>query len=1143
MNKILEQLIQDGKDFYIKKDWEKAKKAFEDALSIAPENREAHAFLGSILVWQKNFSGALERFERVGADDPPKKYLQGEWGKILNDWGRMLVEFQRYDEAIEKFKNAIDFDPENKHINLRNWGWALENQVENPNRYEDAAKQYEAAVSADKEFADAWNDWGRMQLELKRYDEAIEKFKKALDFDSRNEHIYFFNWGKALEYHVENPNRYEEAAKQYEAAVNADGQYSEAWNNWGRMLLELKRNDEAIEKFKKASELESDYKHIYLRNWGLAIERQETNPNRFEEAARKYETAVNANDNNSDAWNAWGRMLLELKRYDEAAEKFKKASELESDYKHIYLRNWGLAIEKQENDPERLKNAYKLFEESVNVKENYAIGYNSWGSLLIEEKKYQAAIDVFKQAEVKCDPGDKDLQFIYYNWGLAFENLGNHKEAEKRYRLAVKVNPEYGLAYGKIGAMLIRLKDEKAFAELNQGMAVEVQYKKVFYSWGDALLIAGWHRDALTQYTKAVELDAGFIDAIVGCALSLNGLAQFDDAVGKINQAIELDPTRAHSHYILGWMLANRVNKDQAAALKEYEEALDCDSSHYSAQLNYGYLLIELGRYEEAGKHFEKMRDAKPNSPDGYHSLAYLQERLGRYKESQTNWHHALDRYEKIEEDARTADDWSFIAQIQVYSFHEYDKALDALEEGLERFSDDSNLLRVAMDIKLEAKDMHCYESSENLEAVSLLHWDMYDAYRKLKVIHEERLKEAENASTFLELGKLCSAMDDLDKAANYLDKSLMDPDLASAHNALGAIKMKQDEFKDAIRHFQFALNKQPHDFGYASNLAEAYRKAKMLDQAEIEYQKILRIAPAHIDSLIGLGETYAVIGDAAREGSRAADAELMYTQAIDYYSRVIGFEEKRSGRRINEVSDASKRLKLKELNAVHYARGYARVSLYDVQPRKDDYLLQQAKSDFTKLLKYEADENYHKARRAIAKISERLSPISSQNIESRTGPLVVSVLAFLLFVVSLFAFFKGRPEFASSGFVLTEQSLEVLGAAQLPPESIQALDALVGQEFVTQEGLLAAVELIAGEEVFKSYEKVLLAQPLQVPPELQWKPIDVGYFALMAFGSLIFMVAGLYLQQISKLKFGSIEIEKSSVSQISSSGALGIRK
>ncbi len=57
-------------------------------------------------------------------------------------------------------------------------------------------------------------------------------------------------------------------------------------------------------------------------------------------------------------------------------------------------------------------------------------------------------------------------------------------------------------------------------------------------------------------------------------------------------------------------------------------------------------------------------------------------------------------------------------------------------------------------------------------------------------------------------------------------------------------------------------------------------------------------------------------------------------------------------------------------------------------------------------------------------------------------------------------------------------------------------------------------------------------------------KPIqDVGSYALLTFGSLVFMVAGLYLPQILKLKVGGIELEKKPVEQIATSASLGITK
>ena len=66
------------------------------------------------------------------------------------------------------------------------------------------------------DYADAYNNWGVALANLKRLEEAIEKYKKATDLQ---------------------PN------------------YAKAYNNWGKALEKLGRNEEAQEKFKKAEEL------------------------------------------------------------------------------------------------------------------------------------------------------------------------------------------------------------------------------------------------------------------------------------------------------------------------------------------------------------------------------------------------------------------------------------------------------------------------------------------------------------------------------------------------------------------------------------------------------------------------------------------------------------------------------------------------------------------------------------------------------------------------------------------------------------------------------------------------------------------------------------------------------------------------
>jgi hypothetical protein len=57
--------------------------------------------------------------------------------------------------------------------------------------------------------------------------------------------------------------------------------------------------------------------------------------------------------------------------------------------------------------------------------------------------------------------------------------------------------------------------------------------------------------------------------------------------------------------------------------------------------------------------------------------------------------------------------------------------------------------------------------------------------------------------------------------------------------------------------------------------------------------------------------------------------------------------------------------------------------------------------------------------------------------------------------------------------------------------------------------------------------------------PKIINKEVYIG----ITFGSMVFMIAGLYLPQILKLKVGAFSIEKSSVDQVTTPGTLGIEK
>jgi len=329
--------------------------------------------------------------------------------------------------------------------------------------------------------------------------------------------------------------------------------------------------------------------------------------------------------------------------------------------------------------------------------------------------------------------------------------------------------------------------------------------------------------------------------------------------------------------------------------------------------------------------------------------------------------------------------------------------------------------------------------------------------FRKAEDILKQRLKRYEDSQTLQELGDLYLKMEAYDEAKIYLEKALeKDSESAAPYVSLGVVYSRKEDFRQAVLYFEKARQRNRSDLNVWSNLAEASLKINpkeltQIEKAEVGYRQILKIAPDHIDSRIGLGEVYMAMAEAGEKD--------FYEVAIKNYDEAIQLAEKKQG---------SKCLKTRELVAVYYLRGYARVKLYEAsRPFSDASLLSEALHDFQRCVKLDAD--HHKAERAKEKLDKRLSMFSRRWFTEKVAPwLVLGPSLFVLFVTQG-AFLFGRPE-------------------------------------------------------------------------LQ-KPIDAVHYIALTFGSLIFLVVGLFLPEIQRLKGAGIELEKGAVTQISTSGSIGISK
>ena len=884
-------------------------------------------------------------------------------------------------------------------------------------RYNEACREYEQGVVLDPNNAAAWNNWGVALRGLGKPQETIEKFVKALDI-APDYALAYYNWGNAY-YDLK---KYDEAIAKYQEGATKKPDFAEAYNAWGNALLALEKYEAAIEKYHQAVKINPDLAEAY-NGWGNALYSQK----KYDEALVKYQEATTKKPDFSLAYCNGGNALLGLEKYEAAIEKYHQAVKINPDLAEAY-NGWGNALYYQQKYDE----AFAKYQEATTKKPDFALAYCNGGNALLGLEKYEAAIEKYHQA-VKINP---DLAEAYNGWGNALYALKSYDEAIAQYEEAAAKNPDYAEAYNNWGnALYYQKKYDEAIAKYQEATAKKPDYANPYYNWGNAL----------------------------------NDLKSYDEAIEKYRQATKINPEFADAYY--NWGLSYAALNKNEEAIEKYQVAMARKPDSAANLFAWGNALLCLGRFPEALERYQKARDIDPDYIYAYHNAAFLLNKQGRYKEARGEWTKFLDACGNVKrretEVATTAEFFRFYGGISRKTFGELEdaeKLEDAerlLKAGLERYPDNMELLSEWLDLYLDKRDELGGDKLKVGEK-AMAHREARETYLKLQKILQERLSHAEDAKDsdalmqiLMQLGDLLVKMEDFGGAEKYLRRALnyQGKDVFALYSTLGVLYSRIEYHQEAVHWFAEAMKLEPDDLTQRCNLAEAYRKVNKVDLAEVEYNKVLRITPDQVEAHIGLGGVYSAMGD------DTGDSDL-YNKAVRCFTR---------GLELGSSDQGSKKLKGKELAAVLYSRGYARVKLYETSKTlREERDLRQAKDDFNRCSGL--DEDNHKAKRAAQKIEKSLSLFRPQRLLEKIGPLAVFGTSLLLFL---------------------------------------ATQALVISHY------------------YRDFPKI----------------IDKGVYIGVTFGSMVFMIAGLYLPQILKLKVPGFSIEKSSVDQVTTPGTLGIEK
>jgi len=334
---------------------------------------------------------------------------------------------------------------------------------------------------------------------LQEYDKAIYSYKRALKFDSKRSGNIYVQWAIALIA----KGKVEKAELKFEEAAKKDSDNAWVYTAWGERLLaiKLKKYTEAYDKFAKAQEINPNYALNYAI-WGDTLFADKNYP----EAIKKFERAIEL-DSNIPAWLylKYGLALSKLGKHQKAVKKYERAIKLNPRTASMTYYHLGKTL----IELEQYEQAVVQFQDAIKFGNYHAWSYIKLGYVLLLLQKPQEALIQCKAVLKLSDAKDDDAKAgAYAICGLAQLKLNQPKKAFEDCETALSLNKKEDWANWCLGDIYMSRNEQKnAVKQYEAAVNLKPKDSLYRYKYGQALAKSGQSEKTITQYQKVIEID------------------------------------------------------------------------------------------------------------------------------------------------------------------------------------------------------------------------------------------------------------------------------------------------------------------------------------------------------------------------------------------------------------------------------------------------------------------------------------------------------------------------------------------------------------------------------------------------------------------------------------------------------------
>lgn len=340
-----------------------------------------------------------------------------------NTVGKFLEKFKMYNSAEKLYKNAIDNTTNSEYFYSKMGDLALKNK-----NVDTTVDCYRKVLEANPLNRDVLV---KLAIILQTYfpentEEAIDCYEKLLEFDIDTASIYY-----ELGHLYMGKDDKINSINAFKLAVERDSENPFYNNSLGYAYAKAELYDDAIEHYQKAISINPDpeWTSIVCQALGAIYAGNKGN---VEAAVSTYQAGLILDPKNYDLYIALGDIYMADYDLDNAIRSYCDAVTLNPDEERAYSK---LGIALWEKD--YLEEALVAYHKAVDINPLNAFSQNNLGILYLDGlADAEEALEYFEEA-IKLNP---NYTLAYFNAGRASQQMGFTNDAANYYQMAMDLN-------------------------------------------------------------------------------------------------------------------------------------------------------------------------------------------------------------------------------------------------------------------------------------------------------------------------------------------------------------------------------------------------------------------------------------------------------------------------------------------------------------------------------------------------------------------------------------------------------------------------------------------------------------------------------------------------------------------------------